>query len=496
MASASNSKYLYSGAYPSKYPYTLAVSFTENSYNVGTNKSSVTVSSTFSASQNWWETSHQSTLEIIWYDNYTKTEKIVGYINFAGLSGQYDSKSTSATFDVQHNSDGSLSGYAKAVFTKGNTTTSYACNSGSVSTATTKLTDIPRQANITSAPNFNDEESPIIKYSNPAGNSVSSLQACISLDGSNADISYRDISKTGTSYTFNLTEDERNILRKATTSNSRTVKFYVRTIISGNTFYSILSKTFTIINGNPTFEDYTYKDTNSQVTSVTGNDQILVKGLSTLEVTISAENKMIANKQSTPKNYSISIDNITKSVDYSTDDLIIDVGNISSNGTKRLTVRAYDSRNNSIPVEKDIIIYDYENPVINASIKRLNNFEDETTLKINGSITNLVIDDEEKNAIIKVGYRYRETNGTWSNWISIDGTITNNEIKCNDVVLSLDKTKSFDFEVRLVDNLTTTILPLIVDSGQSIFFISSNNEACYINGQEILMYDIVEEWED
>ena len=91
------------------------------------------------------------------------------------------------------------------------------------------LTDIPRQATITSAPNFNDEQNPTINYSNPAGNNVTSLQACISLTGSSSDIAYRDISKTGTSYTFNLTTAERNVLRQATTtSNTRTVYFYYR----------------------------------------------------------------------------------------------------------------------------------------------------------------------------------------------------------------------------------------------------------------------------
>ena len=68
------------------------------------------------------------------------------------------------------------------------------------------LDRIPRQADITSAPDFNDEQNPTIGYSNPAGNSVNSLQACISLTGASADVSYRDIPKTGSSYTFNLTE--------------------------------------------------------------------------------------------------------------------------------------------------------------------------------------------------------------------------------------------------------------------------------------------------
>jgi hypothetical protein len=73
-----------------------------------------------------------------------------------------------------------------------------------------------KYATITYAPNFNDESNPTIKYNNPAGKTVTSLQACISLDGSKADVSYRNIPKKGTSYTFDLTDEERNVLRENT----------------------------------------------------------------------------------------------------------------------------------------------------------------------------------------------------------------------------------------------------------------------------------------
>ena len=120
--------------------------------------------------------------------------------NFPAKTG-----STTGTITVQHNADGSASDVSFTL--KGsvyyNRDNSY---SGSIS-----LTRIPRQANLTSAEDFNDESNPTIKYTNSAGNSVSSLQACISLNGSRDDVPYRDVSKTGSSYTFSLSEAERNI---------------------------------------------------------------------------------------------------------------------------------------------------------------------------------------------------------------------------------------------------------------------------------------------
>ena len=86
--------------------------------------------------------------------------------------------------------------------------------------------------------------------------------ACISLTGSTDDIVYRDIPKTGTlSYTFELTDAERNLLRQNTTGKTRKVKFYIRTVIGGSTLHSIVEKTFSIINASPTYNE-AYLDTN------------------------------------------------------------------------------------------------------------------------------------------------------------------------------------------------------------------------------------------
>ncbi len=343
-------------------------------------------------------------------------------------------------------------------------------------------------AKITSAPNFNDEENPTIGYSNPFGSNVSSLQACISWTGG-ADIDYRDISKTGTSYTFNFTEEERNALRSAvTTSNSIKVIFHIRTIYNG-TYYSTSEKTLTIVNANPEFENFTYKDTNTVVSNIVGSNQVFVKGVSTLRATISSGNKMVAKKEATAKNYTATIDNKTISENYKTTDVNIDIGTINSAGTKRLSIRAFDSRNNSTEVYKDIMIYDYTKPIINAEVARLNNFEAQTTLKITGTYSKLTIGDTDRNSITNIQYRYRETNGEWGEWTTLTPTIIDSNFSCNDVILNLDNTKSFEFEVQVIDKLQTSTTTLKIDVGQAIFFISSNKKTCYINGQEIVTHN-------
>ena len=339
-------------------------------------------------------------------------------------------------------------------------------------------------AKISSAPNFNDEGNPTITYTNPMGSGVTTLQACIAnTDGTGLGVSYRNINKTGTlSYTFNLTETERNSLRTAATSNSKNVKFYIKTVVDNTTYYSEKEVTLTIVNGNPTFSDFTYADTNTTVSNLIGTNQALVQGKSNLQVTISSANKMVAIKQASPKNYTASIDNKTIPANYSTNDVVIDMGTISSSGTQRLTVTAYDSRDNFTPRYKDITIYEYKKPVVNATVERLNNFEDQTTLSIDGEYSKLVVGGEAKNTILNGSYKYRETGGNWTNPDPLSITISDGRFYCDNVILSLDNSKSFEFEVSITDELDTTTVSLTLDIGKAIFFISSNLRECFIDG--------------
>ncbi len=387
-------------------------------------------------------------------------------------------------FTWNHDSSGNFSSYIGASLS----TTFVSGSTGGV----INLPSIPRQANVTSATDFTDEQNPTITFNNPGGFRINAR-----LEFAGTNIQRDNIPNTG-SYTFNLTDEERNLLRSKCTSNSMGVREVIGTCISGTTesLWSWQDKIMTIVNANPEFTDFSYKDVNDKVVAVTGNNQVLVKGLSNLELLISSSNKMVAKKQTTAKNYIATIDNINVNTDYSEDDLTIILGTINASGTQRLNVRAYDSRNNSTLAYKNINIYDYSKPVINATATRLNNFENQTTLSVSGTYSSLNIDNVNKNTIVSLQYRYREEYGDWSGWLDLTSTIDNNSFVCNDTILSLDNTKSFDFEIQAIDKLQTTVVSLKIAIGEAIFFISSNKKACYINGQEILTYDVVESWEE
>ena len=89
--------------------------------------------------------------------------------------------------------------------------------------------DIPRQANVTGYNDFNDEQNPTITYNNPGGFRIN---ARLEFGGTN--IRRDNIPNTG-SYTFNLTDDERKLLRQKCTGDSMTVRGVIATCIGGTT---------------------------------------------------------------------------------------------------------------------------------------------------------------------------------------------------------------------------------------------------------------------
>ena len=165
---------------------------------------------------------------------------------------------------IEHNADGTK-----------NLTVEYSIDMASAdyspgalsSTENMDLTPIPREATITAVPDFTDEQNPTITYSNLAGNSVDSLQISIARIPAFAgtDTAYRDVSKTGTSYTFVLTDEERDTLRKYVSNQSRRIAVVIKTVIAGVEYINMFPVTLTIVNANPVFtaEQITYKDTSS-----------------------------------------------------------------------------------------------------------------------------------------------------------------------------------------------------------------------------------------
>lgn len=358
--------------------------------------------------------------------------------------------SVSGSLTVTHNSDGKKSisvSLSTAIYTSTVTT-----NSG-----TWTLDNIPRYATITSAPNFTDIQNPTIQYNNQAGNNATSLQACISLTGSNDDIVYRDIPKTGTSYTFNLTEAERNVLRQAcTTSNTRTVYFYVKTVISGNIFHQNKAVTLTIVNANPTF-NVAYLDTNSATTSITGNNQQIIQNRSTLQINIT---NAIALKYATLSKATINVNGqpTTTAFTSGSSTLTFNVGTIDVANNLTVPVTVTDSRNNSTTINLTIQVLSWSLPSAIISLQRLNNYYTETNLTVDANYSSL----DNKNTIT-IQYQIKKVSDTSY------GTLTTIQDNVQ-TQFTADNTYEWNVKVILTDKLGTSSYILKLGKGIPIVY--------------------------
>ena len=97
-------------------------------------------------------------------------------------------------------------------------------------------------------------------------------------------------------------------------AKTRNVTFFVRTVLGGVTYHSTLTRTLTIVNGNPTFDNPTYNDTNSVTTAITGDDQIIIQNKSTLQFQFA---NLTSYKYATLSKIQMNINGVVKTLNLS-----------------------------------------------------------------------------------------------------------------------------------------------------------------------------------
>lgn len=359
----------------------------------------------------------------------------------------------SGNFTIAHGSDGNktFSASAQAGI--------YTVAVNSTGSGSWDLPTISRAAALTSAPNFTDEQNPTISYSNPAGNLVSSLQACISLTGSTDNINYRDIPKTGTSYTFELTTAERDILRAASpASNTVNVIFYIKTVINGRTYYSTLNRVMTIVNAVPRILGTMYSDTNNTTVAITGDNKKIIQGQSIVAFTISS---LTALKGSTLTKIDIVINSVKVTsllTGSSVTNRTINYGTINSSSDLTANITLTDSRGNTTTSSLNISMLAWSLPTAIINCARKNNYYSETDLTVNASYASL-----GGNNTITIQYQTKESEGgSWGSLTAIQDNITE--------TLTLDNTEAWDIRVIVTDRLGSTTYNLSIDRGIPIIY--------------------------
>ena len=334
------------------------------------------------------------------------------------------------------------------------------------------LTDIPRQATIISAPNFTDLDNPLINYSNPAGSIVTDLELCLSLSTTATPISsWRTLNKLGANYTYELNDTDKAALYAATpNSNTKTVYFIIKTVISGVTYYSNKAVTFTVANANPTISGANYQDVNPVTTALTGDNQKIIQNNSNLIFNLGT---LKAIKGATLATVSATIDGvtITKVLSGSTSQLdIISFGVVNSSRDVTAVIALMDSRGNITTLDVAITVLGYEIPNAIITLARQNNYYDETDLNVNANYSYL-----EGNNNVTIQYQYKETTAqTYGPLTTIQDDVT--------YTISVDRTKSFNFRFIITDSLGGSVTyNAILNRGIPILFIDRLKRAVGVN---------------
>lgn len=229
-----------------------------------------------------------------------------------------------------------------------------------------ELDEIPRYAKVLTAPNFTDNDSPTITYGNALGDKVTSLEACISLDGgATATVPHRDIDKNGSSYTFVFTDEEKELLRdNCADASTKDALFIIRTVIGGNTFTHSLKKTFKIEDDNSMHPVVTL--TASPVNPSSLPDDLkgkYIQGITKVSVSLTAEFK----NNATASEYSVSVDGRTYTGQSITSDILQTTGDLIT-GNLIMWASVTDSRGFTGGISQAIHVLPYTKPnVISAS---------------------------------------------------------------------------------------------------------------------------------
>lgn len=336
----------------------------------------------------------------------------------------------SGTHTVAHTSDGSKSmaleyslDMASASYTPG-------AMSGS---GTMTLTQIPRGATITSAPNFTDEDDPVVKVSNPAGVSV---QLGIFKDSTHALADYRTIS--GTSYTFRLTQAEREAMRRVDTAkNTAQVRFYVKSTVGGQTFITYLTRTLTIQNPAPTLNP-TVEDVNQTTLALTGESGNLVKYHSKVAVKTGAQ----AVKGASLVRQSITCGGHTLTGD----------GTLEGVESGTIAISATDSRGNTTTktVERKLVGYVRLSCTLGQGTPDASGRYD---LEVAGACYYGSFGEADNTLTVEYRYRAQGTEA-WGAWTAVDRTTPMGfTYVAHATVEGLDYQTAYEFQARAEDAL-------------------------------------------
>ncbi len=449
----------------SSYGYTLSVSFTETSTSTANNTSTISISASLGASKAAFSVSNAGTLKIYWHDNNTNSDTYINEIIISQCgntsSSSYGTKSVSGSKVATHRADGTLSGYAKAVWTK-DKSNSYVPSSTSVSTANTTLTTIPRATTCPSATLYVGQSNSItISPASTSFNHTATFKIGSRTFTANAAAGSKTL-------TFNLNDNTIYSLFSTAYVN------VTATLVTKNGNTNIGSKTATwkiqcVESRCRPSVTATYADSNPTTVALTGDDQTIVKGFSNAAFTISA-----TSNYSTISKVTVDGANVSDKVNYT-------VNGINKNS---VAIIATDARGfPSTTLTKTFTTFiDYVPLTCSPTFERNTPTDGKVKLSMTGKYFNDSFGDT--NNSLTITYQYKESGASdYGTAISLTPTLSGNtySYESADLGVNFDYTKSYDFKVNVSDAINSFSVVKTVSKGEPMFW--CNDEKIVFNSE-------------
>lgn len=302
-----------------------------------------------------------------------------------------------------------------------------------------------RAPKLLNAPNFNDEQTSLyITYSNPAGATATSLQACIGFTSDTDGIPYRNINREATGDYIVLTAEDQAIFRAKLNEGYKdeVVKFYLKGVVDGVTYTSSLVKTLTFINYEPVITNIKIIDADERTTRVTGAPtDIFVKGKSDISYQVTAQGRKGAS--------------IGEIQAYCGDNKIIgSIGHFKDIETDEFEFYAIDTRGDVTKVtKKPSAFIPYFNPTANLSTEIMTR-EGNLTFTVKGKYYNGAFGaihnslELEYALIDNEGNFFFATDGESSGWIQ-EGVLTEANFAGKNYTYSVDESGNYTYTTTI-----------------------------------------------
>ena len=264
---------------------------------------------------------------------------------------------------IGHNSDGtktfSISSFTGWLYSNHN----YSSNGESYT-----LTQIPRDATITGASDFTDQQNPWITFANPAGYQIDYVWLEPNPPNPTVHLCQRhNIPNIGRYEWTDISDYDRGLLRDCCTGPSCTIRFGMYYKVGNEIKATYLDKTFTVVESNLTRPAVaiTFTLDNGSLPSQFGG--VYIQGKSKIKIWLSSITKYGASIKSFSanidgKSYGFKVYTQKPGDTYSTDEVNSEV--IQSSGKVEVVGYAKDSRGITGSLTKSIDVMEYSKPLV------------------------------------------------------------------------------------------------------------------------------------